>query len=76
MNFDRHLLLRIFSYCDYKDVSLFKRISKFFNNQMLNDNFWQEWFNNRDYKEATISYIVSDNSNEFVIGGNTNDIYQ
>ena len=36
---------------------MFKRINKFFNTQISNDQFWQEWYNHReDYKEATIFY--------------------
>lgn len=80
MEFDKYLLLHIFSFCDYKSAILFKRINKFFKKELDTDLFWSSWRKLREDKhEASIVYTLylTDSQDLNVnIGGDIEDIYQ
>jgi hypothetical protein len=58
MNFDKYLILNIFSYCSYRDVICWQRLNKFYQKSLQHESFWMEYKGRRHNKVTFIMECV------------------
>jgi hypothetical protein len=74
---DKNIVLHIFSFCTYRDVTKWKRASKFFNGVINDDSheFWTNFNKNRDLITYKWEYYFMGGSNQIFQDHSKDDMY-
>lgn len=76
---DKNLVLKIFTFCCYKDVYRWRSVNKFFREKLEDTNgnfFWQCWKKNRSALLKAELYLKTSEEKEIEVCGDKEDVYQ